>query len=137
MGNRQKIMNLTFLLGLALADKATYAPDMETLFRTELGYKVIRSLKEHFTDMGTVKLLDVQGKDVEAEDGLFPGRVTFTTLYQDQILFCYVDVDFYTDGRQSTIQTRPNCNPIEPLEDDAEDFEVAQAVAVTVEDIAE
>ena len=41
-------MNLTFLLGLALADKATYAPDMETMFRTELGYKVIRSLKGRF-----------------------------------------------------------------------------------------
>ena len=47
--------------------------------------------------METVKLLDVQGKDIEVEDRLFPGRVTFTTLYQDQILFCYVD--FYTDGR--------------------------------------
>ena len=53
---------------------------------------------EHFTDLGTVKLLDVQGKDVEVEDGVFPGRVTFTTLYHDQILFCYVDVDFYSDG---------------------------------------
>ena len=42
-------MNLTFLLGLALADKATYAPDMETMFRTELGYKVIRSLKGKFS----------------------------------------------------------------------------------------
>ena len=49
--------------------------------------------------MGTVKLLDVQGKDVEVEDGLFPGRVKFTTLYDDKILFCYVDVDFYTDGK--------------------------------------
>merc|ERR1719277_2160032 len=106
------------------------------MFRTELGYKVIRSLKEHFTDMGTVKLLDVQGKDVEVEDGLFPGRVKFTTLYDDKILFCYVDVDFYTDGRQSTIQTRPNCNQIEPLEDDAADAENVEA-ALTVEDIAE
>merc|ERR1711908_55557 len=132
-------MNLTFLLGLALADKATYAPNMETMFRTELGYKVIRSLKEHFTDLGTVKLLDVQGKDVEVEDGVFPGRVTFTTLYHDQILFCYVDVDFYSDERQSTIQTRPRCNQIERLEDNEADAEDNPTIVspLTVEDIAE
>ena len=43
-------MKLTLLLlGVAFADKASYAPDMEMLFRTELGYNVLHTLTGEFS----------------------------------------------------------------------------------------
>merc|ERR1712168_1479198 len=121
MGRNEKRMNLTLLLGLAFADKANYAPDMEMLFRTELGYNVLHTLTAHYTDLGQVALVDVQGLTGIVENDVYPARVAFSTKYNGELLYCIVDVEFYADDRDALLKDKPVCQPwTEDLDAEAE-----------------
>merc|ERR1711909_62503 len=75
------------------------------------GYNVLHTLTAHYTDLGQVALVDVQGLTGEVTDGVYPARVAFSTKYNDELLYCIVEVGFYADDRDALIKDKPTCAP--------------------------